>query len=56
MVWQGVKPTDMTPEQLQAAEDYTANAIQEAAAHYNLLVAGYEELAEERTKRLKAMH
>lgn len=46
----------MTPEQLDAAEAYTVKAIQEAADHYRLLVVGYEELAEERTKRLKAMH
>lgn len=51
MQWQGVQPKDMTSEQLDAATAYTEKAIQDCAAHYSLLMVGYEELAAEHQRR-----
>jgi hypothetical protein len=51
MQWQGVKPSDMTQEQLDAAREYTESAIEECASQYTLLMLGYEELAAEYRRR-----
>lgn len=56
MLWQGVRPKDMTPDQLEAAIAYTEQALIKAANHYRLLLAGYEELAEEVQRRERSLN
>lgn len=51
MQWQGVRPQDMTQEQLDAAQEYTVDAIEKAAAQYSLLMIGFEELRAEYERR-----
>lgn len=56
MIWNGTKPTDMTPDQLDAAEVWTIEQMQKAQDHYDLMKVGYEELAEERTRRFRQLN
>lgn len=51
MRFQGVNFQDLTPEQLDAAEDYTARAIAEQQANLELLRTAYEEIGLEYQRR-----
>ncbi|HEY9219533.1 MAG TPA: hypothetical protein VIO94_15910 [Phenylobacterium sp.] len=51
MRFRGVDLRDMTPEQLEEVETYTANAIAQHTSHIEMLKAGYSEIAAEYERR-----
>jgi len=56
MLYDGHAPKDMTPEQLDAAEAYVVGAIEKAQSHLAMLYAGYMELCEEQSRRLRTIN
>lgn len=51
MRFKGIDLRDMTDEEIEKAEEYTANAIAETHAHLDMLKTGYRMLGEEILRR-----